>query len=173
MENMFGDADDIRARCRSTPTIAERRESESSVETAEMRISHNGPVMVDVGVQVNGDGHVFQFPDVFPSPFDYHHPHNIANRSPQETRSVPQSPYCQSRRTGTLMKVIPLGKSPTGNGEVMRSFEWKLNNGSGRRRTAHVGSSPQLNVNRTNGHVTETQKRENVSCVSLRQHMYL
>ena len=163
MENMFADPEEIRARCRSTPTIAERRESESSVETAEMRVSHDGPVMVDAGVQVNTDGHVFQFPDILSSPYYYHH-NNLSNRSPQGTRSVPQSPYGHNtRRTGALT-VIPSGKSPNTNGEGVKVFDRRLpQNGSGRRRTARIASSPQLNVAQTNSHVTDVQRRENVS----------
>ena len=50
IKNMFADVEEMRARCRSTPTITERRGSESSVETAEMRVLHGGKITVDVGV---------------------------------------------------------------------------------------------------------------------------
>ena len=65
MENvMFMDDEDIRARCRSTPTIVERRESESGICVSDTRVSWNGITTVDVGIQVNGNEHYFQFPDV-------------------------------------------------------------------------------------------------------------
>ena len=65
MENvMFLDADEIRARCRSTPTIAERRESDSTISISDMRISQNGPMTADVAVQVNTEEPIFQFSDL-------------------------------------------------------------------------------------------------------------
>ena len=65
MENiMFMDDEEIRARCRSTPTIVERRESESGICVSDTRVSWTGITTVDVGIQVNGNEHYFQFPDV-------------------------------------------------------------------------------------------------------------
>jgi hypothetical protein len=156
MENMFADPEEIRARCRSTPTIAERRESESSIETGEMRVSHNGPITADIGVQVGSNDLIFQFPDIYPSPYDLFQ--YGPNRSPPETRSVPQSPYSQrgSRRTGAP-RAVSWGKSPTGNGDVARVIDPRFS-----RRTARIASSPQLNAttSRTNGHFTEIPRKE-------------
>ena len=159
MENMFADVEEMRARCRSTPTIAERRESESSVETAEMRVLRDGKITVDVGVQVNTSDLIFQFPSTFPVPYGIHH--YGSNRSPPETRSVPQSPFSlgRSRKSGAP-RVVSWGKSPTGAEDMMRPLDQRLHG-----RTAHVGSSPQLNTGRSNGHFTDTHRRDNVSCL--------
>ena len=164
MENMFAEAEELRARCRSTPTIAERRESASSVDTEEMRVPQNGPIMVNVGVQVNTADLIFQFPSVFPGGHYGIYHSSGSNRSPPETRSVPQSPYSlgRSRKSGGP-RVVSWGVSSMGNGEVMRPLDHKLESISARR-TTRLGSSPQLNTGHTNGHFTETQKRHNVSC---------
>ncbi|CAI8051204.1 hypothetical protein GBAR_LOCUS28044, partial [Geodia barretti] len=160
MENMFAEVEELRARCQSTPTIAERRESISSVDTEEMRVPHNGPIMVNVGVQVDTADPIFQFPSAFPGSH-YGFYHSGSNRSPPETRSVPQSPYSlgRNRRSGAP-RVVSWGVSSMGNGDVMRPLDQRLD-GTSSRRTAHIGSSPQLNTGRTNGHFTDTQKRDN------------
>ena len=171
MENMFAEVEELRARCQSTPTIAERRESISSVDTEEMRVPHNGPIMVNVGVQVDTADPIFQFPSAFPGSH-YGFYHSGSNRSPPETRSVPQSPYSlgRNRRSGAP-RVVSWGVSSMGNGDVMRPLDQRLD-GTSSRRTAHIGSSPQLNTGRTNGHFTDTQKRDNVSfCVCLPAHL--
>ena len=115
MANMFPDVEEMCAHFWSTPTIAERRESESSVETTEMRVLHGCKIMVDVGVQVNTGDLIFQFPSTFPVPYSVHH--SGSNRSPPETQSVPQSPFSlgPSRKSGAS-RVVSWGKSPTGAG---------------------------------------------------------
>lgn len=150
MENMFADVEEMRARCRSTPTIAERRESESSSETSEMRISHNGPIVVDVGVQVNMDS-VFQFPS---NPYDY------SNRSPPQSRSVPQSPY---NHKGNSSRGVSWGKMVAGPEGDKTSLLQQRPNGRRKRYTNMVASSPQLNTLRTNGHFSELQEKGHVS----------
>jgi hypothetical protein len=122
MENMFADADEIRSRCRSTPTIAERRESESSIAISEMRISQNGPMTAEVAVQVDSGEQIFQFPDIISGTSVGHYDllQAAANRrSPPESRSMPQSPYCTrgtnyQRPMGGVHRIVTWGKE---NGE--------------------------------------------------------
>lgn len=152
MENMFADAEEIRARCQSTPTIAERSESGSSIEVSEMKVSKDGIITADVGIQVNLRDSYFQFPDILPAT-QYDMMHNMRNRrSPSESRSVPQSPYTSNPRRVVPQRVVSWGKDSLLNGDSTRFG----------RKAAAMKTSPQLSA-RTNGHSIDILRKENVS----------
>ena len=170
MENMFSDADEIRARCRSTPTIAERRESDLSIESSEMRVSHSGVTVSDVGVQVNTCEPIFQFPDILPGTLN-HYSDPPSNRSPPQTRSVPQSPYNTRGINNAHRTVVggqgtvSWGKGSIGNGDLMtRVHEQRIG------RTGHriPGQSPKLYSAHNTNHFTDIPRKENVSMTSQR-----
>lgn len=170
---MFTDAEEIRARCRSTPTIAERRESESTIAISEMRISQNGPMTADVAVQVDTSEPIFQFPDILPggsiSQYDLL---QTANRSPPQSRSMPQSPYASrggqnSRRMGSVHRIVSWGKDTRENGDMAVHSELRvIPSTRGQRTAVQMTSSPRLQYSRYNGHhlnSLDRVKRENVS----------
>ena len=155
MENMFADDEEIRARCQSTPTIAERSESRSSIEVAEMRVSRDGVITTDVGVQVNTREPFFQFPDVLQLTSSDLYRNARNGRSPPTSRSVPQSPYTTNPRRLGLPgpRVVSWGREATGDAA---RFGRKTT-------TTAMQSSPQL-WSRSNGHCsTEVPRKENVS----------
>ena len=169
MENMFSDADEIRARCRSTPTIAERRESETAIEISEMRISHNGTITADVGVQVNSNGPIFQFPAILPETpslgqYSDSPQGSTADRSPPQSHSMPQSPYATSgistssrQQVGSGQRVVSWGKGSMANGDTLRIQREQ------QRVASHMGSSPQLRPAHNNLQSTDIMIAESVS----------
>lgn len=171
MENiMFADAEEIRARCRSTPTIAERRESESAIAISEMRISQNGPITADVAVQVDSSELIFQFPDILPGTSVSHYDLlQTANRSPPQSRSMPQSPYSSRghstrRPMGSVHRIVTWGKE---NGEVTRHNDQRILSGV---RGQKMMGSPQLQPARNNDkHINcvERPRKDNVSITCL------
>ena len=166
MENMFADAEEIRSRCRSTPTIAERRESESSIAISEMQMSQNGPITTaEVAVQVNSHEPIFQFPDILPRTSMSHHDllRTAANGSPPQSHSVPQSPYANrglisQRPMSNVHRTVSGGRR---NGELT---EQKIaSSNRGQRRTVYVEPSSH------NGHhfnSVEVPRKENVSLIA-------
>lgn len=172
MENiMFADPEEIRARCRSTPTIAERRESESTIAISEMRISQNGPMTAEVAVQVDCSEPIFQFPDILPgSSVSHYDLLQTNNRSPPQSRSMPQSPYTSraqnSRRMG-VQRIVSWGKDTRENGDMTVHNELRVIPSTRGQRTAiQMTSSPRLQYARYNGHhlnSLDRVKKENVS----------
>lgn len=169
MENiMFADPEEIRARCRSTPTIAERRESESTIAISEMRISQNGPMTAEVAVQVDSSEPIFQFPDILPESH-----YDLLNRSPPQSRSMPQSPYTSraqnSRRMG-VQRIVSWGKDTRENGDVTVHNELRVIPSTRGQRTAiQMTPSPRHQYARYNGHhlnSLDQVKKENVSNVN-------
>ena len=155
MENvMFLDADEIRARCRSTPTIAERRESDSTISISDMRISQNGPMTADVAVQVNTEGVIFQFPDTptenvaSPGRADGHQGLQNGGSTPRGLHSSPHGRRSyRTRMNGSQRRKEQKSEEGSGlqpsdsnvhqQGRTVRTLR-------GNKRLIHVASSPQM-----------------------------
>ena len=163
---MFMDPEEIRARCRSTPTIAERRESESSIAVSEMRISQNGPLTADVAVQVDAGEPFFQFPDILPGNSVSHYDLlQTARRSPPQSRSMPHSPYANTVRgtrppLGSVHRIVSYSREARENGEITGHHEGRVMVSTrGQKSVVQVGSSPQLHAAYSRGQQYSPRER--------------
>ena len=156
MENVMflSDADEIRARCRSTPTITERRESNSTISISGMRIDQNGPLTADVAVQVNSGRPIFQFPDVSP-PLGSVSQYFNGESSPH-SHSTPQSPFYNGRKLPSHTATQTRDGPPYHDGRVIRTTR------RGPKAAVIIGVSPQIQPK----HRGQSYKRFNAENVS-------
>lgn len=154
MENMMFDADEIRARCRSTPTIAERRESDSTISISDMRMTQNGPMTADVAVQVNTDESIFQFPDtaaeIVASPgraYGHQGLHN-GGSTPRGLHSSPNERRSQRARAGGSQRrrehQSEEGRGVQSSDSHVHQQSRTVRTHRSHKRLIHVGSSPQM-----------------------------